>query len=241
MFYRLLVILFLSVLSFVPRGVYAQDMTSYWALDDDYNRLKRVLENRAVVEHANELLHKYSKDANVEYKDINEALDKYSKWFDIIDIIITSGTTIINVKNTYDDVKDRLEQIGILINKFKDECALKGNIISSDTIIINACVSCVEKCADDGEELVKSFKQLALYVSGKIDCKSETLLLILNNVNKSLDRIKETIDHTYYVLWKYITIRTHYWKKELWRAKSLQEMANDAFSRWKWAAGQVGY
>ena len=241
MFYRLLVILFLSVLSFVPRGAYAQDMTSYWALDDDYNRLKRVLENRAAVEHANELLHKYSKDANVEYKDINEALDKYSKWFDIIDIIVTSGTTIINVKNTYDDVKDRLEQIGILINKFKDECALKGNIISSDTIIINACVSCVEKCADDGEELVKSFKQLALYVSGKIDCKSETLLLILNSVNKSLDRIKETIDHTYYVLWKYITIRTHYWKKELWRAKSLQEMANDAFSRWKWAAGQVGY
>ena len=221
--------------------IYGQDAASYAALENDYKKLKRVLETRAAIEHANELLHKYSKEATVEYKNINESLDKWTKCFDVIDVIFNSGMTVLNFYHTYDNTKDKISDLSSLITDFANNYTLEGNIVSSDTMIVNSCRRAVTAIYDDGEEIFMSCKDLALYASGKVHCTTAKFMIILNRINTSLDDIRRIVDHTYYVIWKYITIRTHYFKASLYRSKNLREMANDAFSRWKLATETVGY
>ena len=63
----------------------------------------------------------------------------------------------------------------------------------------------------------------------------------MEHINESLDRIRQCIDHTYYVVSRYVTIRLNYFKRTLYMSKTIREMANDAFSRWKRVAEEVGY
>ncbi len=102
--------IFLMLLMLVPtmvRAQYSFDFLSVEALIDDHKRIRSVLMARSGVEQANELLHQYSSEANVDYDSLNVKLDKYTKCFDIIDVIYNGGVTVLNVKNTYDDVSDR--------------------------------------------------------------------------------------------------------------------------------------
>ena len=98
--------IFLMLLMLVPtmvRAQYSFDFLSVEALIDDHKRIRSVLMARSGVEQANELLHQYSSEANVDYDSLNVKLDKYTKCFDIIDVIYNGGVTVLNVKNTYDD------------------------------------------------------------------------------------------------------------------------------------------
>lgn len=232
----------LLLLMLMPSIAQAQlgfDFLSVEALIDDHKRVRSALLARSGIEQANELLHQYSKDSNVEYKDINAELDKYQKAFDVIDVIYNGGSTALNVYNTYDDVKDRVVKLKKLIEDFAEKCTLKGNILSSDTLIINTCKRTIDTAGDDGKELVKSLAELAAYATGAEHATTEDLMRIMGAINESLDHIRESVDHAYYVIWKYVTIRTHYWKKEIYRAKDLNDMANDAFSRWRNASRNV--
>ena len=97
---------------------------------------------------------------------LNVKLDKYTKCFDIIDVIYNGGVTVLNVKNTYDDVSDRITQLKDLLERFTTQLTLRGNIVSSDTIIINACDRAVNQVLVDGRELTNSLYELAQYAVG---------------------------------------------------------------------------
>lgn len=151
--------IFLMLLMLVPtmvRAQYSFDFLSVEALIDDHKRIRSVLMARSGVEQANELLHQYSSEANVDYDSLNVKLDKYTKCFDIIDVIYNGGVTVLNVKNTYDDVSDRITQLKDLLERFTTQLTLRGNIVSSDTIIINACDRAVNQVLVDGRELTNS-------------------------------------------------------------------------------------
>lgn len=234
----------LFFLLFVP-GVscaqYSFDFLSVEAMIDDHKRIRSVLLARSGVEQANELLHQYSQAANVGYDSLNVQLDKYTKCFDVIDVIYNGGVMVMNVKNTYDDVSDRIVQLKELIETFVNQCTLRGDIVSSDTVIINTCRRAVEQVGEDGGQLVRSLYDLAFYATGAEHITTEGLLTVMGHINASLDNIRSCIDHAYYVVWKYVTIRTHYFKRTLYMSKTLREMANDAFSRWKRVTEEVGY
>ena len=238
--FRLAVLLLMLVPS-VARAQWGFDFLSVEALIDDHKRVRSVLVARSGVEQANELLHQYSKTAAVDYDSLNVKLDKYTKCFDIIDVIYNSGMTVINVRNTYSDVSDRISQLEQLIEQFVTQCTARGNIVSSDSIIIGACRRAVEQVGVDGSELVNSLIELAQYATGLRHITTAGLMDVLGRINDSLDSIRECIDHTYYVVWKYVTIRTHYFKRSLYNAKTMREMCNDAFSRWKRVTEEVGY
>ena len=62
--------IFLMLLMLVPtmvRAQYSFDFLSVEALIDDHKRIRSVLMARSGVEQANELLHQYSSEANVDY------------------------------------------------------------------------------------------------------------------------------------------------------------------------------
>ena len=212
--------IFLMLLMLVPtmvRAQYSFDFLSVEALIDDHKRIRSVL------------------------MALNVKLDKYTKCFDIIDVIYNGGVTVLNVKNTYDDVSDRITQLKDLLERFTTQLTLRGNIVSSDTIIINACDRAVNQVLVDGRELTNSLYELAQYAVGARQITTEGLLTVLGQINESLDNIRHCIDHTYYVVSRYVTIRLNYFKRTLYMSKTIREMANDAFSRWKRVAEEVGY
>lgn len=96
------------------------DMGTVEACIDDHKRIRSRLEGRNIIEYANTLLHENSKDANVEYKDINAQLDKYTRCFDIIDVIYTGATLVFNVKNTYNDVSEKVSGMKTLLERYKE-------------------------------------------------------------------------------------------------------------------------
>lgn len=235
----------LLLLLLVPGVVRAQlwgfDVTSVEALIDDHKRVRSVLLARSGVEQANQLLHDYAKTATVDYDSLNVKLDKYTKCFDIIDIIYNSGMTVMNVYTTTSDVTQRVGELEQLIEQFVNQCTAQGNIVSSDTLIIGACRRCVQQVIADGGELTESLVELAQYATGLRHMTTAELLIVIGSINDALDSIRECVDHTYYVIWKYVTIRTHYFKKALYNSKTLREMCHDAFSRWRTVTREVGY
>ena len=238
--YRI-VLLLLMLLPNVARAQWSFDFLSVEALIDDHKRVRSVLLARSGIEQANELLHQYSSEANVEYDSLNVKLDKYTKCFDVIDLIYNGGLTVINIKNTYDDVSDRIGQLKDLLEDFTTKLTLQGNIVSSDTIILNACQQSVVQVLEDGKQLSTSLADIALSATGANHTTTADLFATMERINRSLDNIRAVIDHTYYVVYKYVTIRLNYFKRTLYRSKTISEMANDAFARWKRVTEEVGY
>lgn len=229
-----IILFLLTLVPMVGRAQWSFDVLSVEALIDDHKRVRSVLMARSGLEQANELLHKYSKEASVDYDSLNVKLDKYTKCFDVIDVIYNSGVMVVNVRNTYSDVSDKISQLSTLIEDFMTQCTLRGNIVSSDTVIVGACRRCVEQIGEDSQQLVNSLIELAQYATGLRHITTEGLLSVIGSINEGLDNIRGCIDHTYYVIWKYVTIRTHYFKPAvMYHAKTLGEMCGSAFERWK--------
>ena len=236
----LLTLLFL--LTLVPSTARAQwnfDVLTVEALIKDHQNIRSVLLARSALEQANEVLHNYSMEASVGYDSLNVKLDKYTKCFDIIDIIYNSGMTVLNVYNTSSEVTRCIGELEQLIEKFSSQCLLRGNIEPTDTMIINACRNCVTQVIKDGKSLVQSLIELSQYIAGR-EMTTEQLLTVIGNINESLDNIRESVDHTYYFVWKYVTIRTHYYKrKTLYASKGINTMCDEAFERWRAATRNV--
>lgn len=227
-------VLLLMLVPMLGRAQWSFDVLSVEALIDDHKNVRSVLAARSGLEQANEVLHKYSKAASVDYDSLNVKLDKYTKCFDVIDVIYNSGVMVMNVRNTSTDVSDKIVQLSDLIEDFMTQCTLKGNIVSSDTVIVGACRRCVDQVEDDGQQLVNSLIELAQYATGMRHITTEKLLTVIGNINESLDNIRKCVDHTYFVVWKYVTIRLNYFKPAvMYHAKTLGEMAGSAFERWK--------
>ncbi len=222
------------------------DVSTVEAMVADHKRIRSVLIARSTVEQANKILHDASKDANIAYKDINVKLDRYTRCFDLIDLILQGTSTVFALKNTISDVSDKVGKYKGLLETYTEKCLLHGDIVSSDTIIIGISKRTIERISDDADDLINSFKDLlAIYAVGAAtnapESKTVQMITVLRAINSSLDDIRLSINVAYIELWKYIRVRTTYWKNAIYGAKSMTEIANDAFSRWKVAADVFDY
>ena len=219
---------------------YGFDDASVEAYINDHKEQRSLLLVRSTLEASNKLLHDYSSKANIDYKDINRELDKYTRAFDVIDVLYQSLRTSLNLYNTYETISDRVIDYKDMLNDFNRKCLERGNIVSTDTQIIAINVRAIGKIADEGDNLYRSVSDLVLYATGAAACSTSDLLLILTNINNSLDNIRKHLNKAYFETWKYIQVRIGYWKRQVYRAKTMQEIVNDAFGRWR-GAGYLGY
>ena len=219
---------------------YGFDAASVEAYINDHKEQRSLLLVRSTLEASNKLLHDYSSKANIDYKDINRELDKYTRAFDVIDVLYQSLRTSLNLYNTYETISDRVIDYKDMLNDFNRRCLERGNIVSTDTQIIAINVRAIGKIADEGDNLYRSVSDLVLYATGAAACSTSDLLLILTNINNSLDNIRKHLNKAYFETWKYIQVRIGYWKRQVYRAKTMQEIVNDAFGRWR-ISGYLGY
>lgn len=237
---RIYLLLLLLGLSSGMKAQWSFDIASIEAYINDHKKQRSLLLARSTLEYSNRLLHEYSRDATVEYKEINIDLDKYTRAFDIIDVMYQSLRTVLNAKDTYTSVSERIGDYKEMLDEFNDKVLKRGKAEPEDLRIITINEKAIEDIAHDGEHLYKSFSDLVLYATGAAACSTADLLMVMESINGSLDDIERHLNQAYFETWRYVQVRIGYWKEQVYRRKTVREMAEDAFSRWR-VAGKLDY
>lgn len=216
------------------------DMASVEAYIADHKSQRSLLLVRSTLEESNKLLHDYSSKANIGFKNINKELDKYTRAFDVIDVMYQTLRTSLNVYSTYGSISDCIGDYKKMLNDFNRKCLERGNIVSTDTLILSINIRALANIAAEGDQLYHSVCDLALYVTGAAACSTSNLISILYNINNALDHIRMQLHKAYFDTWKYIQVRIGYWKRQVYRAKTKGEIIDNAFGRWRYA-GYLNY
>lgn len=224
----------------MTKAQWAFDFVSVEAYINDHKKQRSLLLARSTLELSNQLLHEYSSDATVEYKTLNVDLDKYTRAFDVIDVLYQSLRISLNVYSTYNTVSDRITDYKNLLEDYREKVLERNKIAVSDTIIISVNLRCIQKIADEGQYLYRSVSDLVLYATGAAACSTSDLLLVLESINTSLDNIERHLNRSYFETWRYIQLRMGYWKEAVYRTKTKRQLIDDAFGRWREAGLNPG-
>ena len=237
------IIIALLLITLFPNTALAQwgfDAVSVEAYINDHKKQRSLLLARSTLEYSNQLLHEYSSEEVGKYKELNVDLDKYTRAFDIIDVMYQSLRTVLNVKSTYQTVSDRISDYKNLLEDFNDKVIKRKHIELADTLILSINAGAIRMIAQEGECLYKSVSDLVLYATGAAACSTSDLLMVLNSINCSLDNIKKHLNRAYFETWRYIQVRIGYWKEKVYRTKTKRELIDDAFGRWR-QSGKLDY
>lgn len=156
---RYLLLLLLAVLPTVVKAQWNFDIPVVEAYINDHKQQRSLLLARSTLELSNQLLHEYSSDAAVEYKELNIDLDKYTRAFDVIDVLYQSLRTSLNVYSTYDTVSDRIRDYKDLLDDYREKVLERGKISPADTLLISVNLRCIRK---DGAYLSEKALQRAV-------------------------------------------------------------------------------
>jgi len=209
------------------------DVVSVEAYINDHKKQRSLLLARSTLEYSNKLLHQYSSEQTSNYKEINVELDKYTRAFDVIDVLYQSLRTSMNAVNTYENVSDRISDYKKLLNDFNSQVVKRKHIELADTMLISINIKAIANIAKEGEYLYKSLSDLVLYATGAAACSTADLLVVMESINTSLDNIEKMLNTAYFDTWRYIQLRMGYWKEKVYRTKTKKEMIDDAFGRWR--------
>lgn len=209
------------------------DVVSVEAYINDHKKQRSLLLARSTLEYSNKLLHQYSSEQTSNYKEINIELDKYTRAFDVIDVLYQSLRTSMNAVNTYENVSDRISDYKKLLNDFNSQVVKRKHIELADTMLISINIKAIANIAKEGEYLYKSLSDLVLYATGAAACSTADLLVVMESINTSLDNIEKMLNTAYFDTWRYIQLRMGYWKEKVYRTKTKKEMIDDAFGRWR--------
>lgn len=222
------------MLSLIPSFSFAQrDPAALEAYIHDHKEVRSLLLARSTLEASNALLHDYSKDAGLDYRNINVDLDRYTRAFDVIDILYKTTRTAMNAYSTVNTVNDRIGGYKQMLSDYHDKCLRKGDIEPSDTLIITINYHMIEKVASECDNIYHSLSDLIAYATGATSCTTSSLMLVLNSIDLSLYNIEHHLNVAYFDTWRYLQVRTGYWKAKVYNLRTRQEIIDDAFGRWR--------
>ena len=236
----LITVVLLALLPGIARAQWTFDVVSVEAYINDHKKQRSLLLARSTLEYSNKLLHEYSRKEVEGYKEVNIDLDRYTRAFDVIDVMYQSLRTVLNVKNTYTTVSDRIGDYKKLLEDFNEKILKRGRIEPSDALILTINEKAIRDIAQEGGQLYKSVSDLVLYATGAAACSTSDLLMVLEAVNRSLDDIERHLNRAYIETWRYIQVRIGYWKEKIYRARTKREILDGAFGRWR-GAGKLDY
>lgn len=237
---RILCLMLLSLLPVAASAQWSFDVASVEAYINDHKQQRSLLIARSTLETSNKLLHQYSSEAVVDYKTLNVDLDKYTRAFDVIDVLYQSLRTGMNVYSTYNSVSSRISDYKDLLSYYNTKILKRSKVDITDTLILGINYRCIEKIASEGQHLYHSVSDLVLYATGAAACSTSDLMLLFDDINNSLDNIEKHLNEAYFETWRYIQLRIGYWKESLYCKHTRREILDGAFGRWK-AAGLNPY
>ncbi len=221
------------LLPFVAKAQWSFDVGTVEAYIADHKNQRSLLLARATLEQSNKILHGYSADAAKDYRELNFDLDKYTRAFDIIDLLYQSLRTSMNVYSTYNTVSDRITDYKEMLGEYNEKVLQRNRMELADTVIIKISYRCISRIGKEGENLYHSVNDLLLYATGAAACSTADLMLILESINSSLDNIRILLNTAYFDTWRYIQVRIGYWKESVYLPKSRSMLLEGAFKRWR--------
>lgn len=226
-----------ALLAWLPTKSHAQfginDMPSMEAMISNHKTVRTALDIRMIAELGVEQVHEGSQKSIEEYQESSKRLDKYKRCFDIIDLILNGTATAFHGVRTYQSCSSNIKSYLQLLNEYEEKILLKGKVWSSDTIIYTTSKQTIEDIKSSASSIYKSYIDLSAYLTGTAECKTESMMLCLQCINENMDAIDASVRNAYLTLWSYMTIRLGFWKKEIFRAKTIREMALEAYDTWK--------
>jgi len=148
---NLIVALLLCVLlPGIAKAQWSFDVVSVEAYINDHKKQRSLLLARSTLEYSNKLLHEYSRKEVGNYKELNFDLDRYTRAFDVIDVMYQSLRTVLNVKNTYTAVGERIGDYKELLEDFNKKILSRGRIESADTLILTINARGLQAIAREG-------------------------------------------------------------------------------------------
>ena len=199
----------------------------------DHKNQRSLLLARATLEQSNKILHGYSANAAKDYKELNFDLDKYTRAFDIIDLLYQSLRTSMNVYSTYNTISDRIVDYKKMLSEYNEKVLKRNRMELADTIIIKISYRCIDRIGKEGQNLYRSVSDLLLYATGAAACSTADLMLVLESINTGLDNIRFLLNSAYFDTWRYIQVRISYWKESVYLPKSRSLLLEGAFKRWR--------
>ena len=242
---RLLLLLFLSLgcLSRLSGQAVPMDAGSIEACIDNHKSVVGDLSSGMVSVNALELinaqLHDYSSRMGLQYREVSTNLEKYQKAFDLIDMILKTGSTVVYIKTTYDDCRESINGINDLVDRYNRYILSTRDFEISDTVLVNQVYSSVSAIISEVTELYQSCYELVLYVTGKVSCRTVDMMNILDDINERMVEIRTQLRALYTFLYEYLTMRLGFSKRALLRNYTVREITAGAFERWKQKAVQV--
>lgn len=111
----------LLLLTVSPRVCHAQrmDYGTLEALIADHKIIRGPIQQRTALETVNQELHDNSKKKVLDYKDVNDQLDKYTRCFEILDVVYNSLSVSMNIYNTTIDIRNKLVSIKDLLERYR--------------------------------------------------------------------------------------------------------------------------
>lgn len=230
---HILMTLLMLAMPVIAKAQFGFDVGSVEAYISDHKNQRSLLLARATLEQSNNLLHEYSAKAAEDYKVLNFDLDKYTRSFDVIDVLYQSLRTSMNVYSTYQTVSDRIGDYKKMLSDYNSKVLKRNKLALQDTIIIRISLRCIDRISVEGKSLYRSVSDLVLYATGAAACSTSDLMLVLENINTSLDNIKKLLNAAYFDTWRYIQVRIGYWKESIYTPRSRSLIIEDAFGRWR--------
>ena len=230
---HILLTLMMLAMPAVARAQWSFDVASVEAYIADHKNQRSLLLARATLEQSNNLLHEYSAKVAEDYKVLNFDLDKYTRAFDVIDVLYQSLRTSMNVYSTYQTVSGRIGDYKKLLEDYNSKVLKRNRLALQDTVIIGISLRCIDRISAEGKGLYRSVSDLVLYATGAAACSTSDLMLVLESINTSLDNIKRLLNAAYFNTWRYIQVRIGYWKESIYTPRPRSLIIEDAFGRWR--------
>ena len=226
----------LAAFVFTTIGVQAQnDPASLEAMIQNHKQVRGVLEVRLAAEVGLLKYHKINAEKVNDYRVVSDTLDRYRRCMNIVDLILKTGVTAIHTVNASERVSANIKGYWKLVDTYTNKILLHGAVWPTDTIILTTSKKTVEAIEAEAKQLKSSYNDFLLLIGGKNSPKETRVLDLmecLDKINTSIDNIDDCVAAAYTELWGYMTVRMGFWKKEIYRAKSMQEILNGAYGDW---------
>lgn len=96
-------------------------------------------------------------------------MDKYTRAFDVIDVLYQGLRTVMNVKDTYGNVSNRIKDYKKLLDDYNQKVLKRGKPDVADLRLITINEKAIENIYQEGTHLYRSLNDLVLYATGAAD------------------------------------------------------------------------
>ena len=118
------------------------------------------------------------------------------------------------------------------LTPYTKEILLHGAVWTSDTTILYTSQRAVEGVSHEANRLWKSYVELAAVITGKRNCTTADMMLILDDINLCMDGIEASIRNAYNGAMGIYDGQDGLLEKDYYLARSIKDIASDALGRW---------